>query len=358
MSEANPSRRRRVTNLRVAAQASLMLMGGMKTIILIVAGLVGFGTVDARTENKIDFVRDIQPTLQKSCIECHGPEKAKGKLRLDNKEAAFKGGKDGEVIVSGKADKSELYRRITLPADNDDAMPSKGDRLTKTQTDLIRDWINQGADWPDGVAIGGAAKKGESAAEAPTTTPKLPDYKPTAAEIKAIKEMEALGVAVRPIAANLDWREVNFRAQNVEVIEKALIPMKNVLGLVDVNLGGAKIKDADLVNLKGLINLNRLHLENTPVTDAGLVNLKGLTNLAYLNLYGTAITDVGLGQLDGLTQLKHLYLWQTKTTETGVTKLKQSLPNVEVSTGAEFKEIAKPAEKADEKKDEKKEEKK
>jgi len=67
---------------------------------------------------------------------------------------------------------------------------------------------------------------------------------------------------------------------------------------------------------------------------------------------------VGLGQLDGLTQLKHLYLWQTKTTETGVTKLKQSLPNVEVSTGAEFKEIAKPAEKADEKKDEKKEEKK
>lgn len=340
--------------MSVAAAASLMLMGGMKTIVLIVAGLVGFGTGEARTENKVDFVRDIQPILQKSCIECHGPEKAKGKLRLDTKEAAFKGGKDGEVIVSGKADKSEVYRRITLPADNDDAMPSKGDRLTQTQTDLIRDWINQGADWPDGVAIGGTAKKGESSAESPATTPKLPDYKPTAAEIKAIKELEALGVAVRPIAANLDWREVNFRAQNIDVIEKALIPLKNVLGLVDLNLGGAKIKDADLVNLKGLVNLNRLHLENTPVTDAGLVNLRGLTNLEYLNLYGTAITDAGLGQLDGLTHLKHLYLWQTKTTEAGVANLKKALPNVDISTGAELKEIAKQEEKKDEKKEEKK----
>ncbi|NOS69637.1 MAG: hypothetical protein HOP33_06880 [Verrucomicrobia bacterium] len=341
-------------NLRIAEETFLVLMEGMKKMILIVAGLVGFGTSEARTEDKVDFARDIQPILQKSCVECHGPEKPKGKLRLDSKEATLKGGKDGVVLVSGKADQSEVYRRITLPADHDDVMPNKGDRLTKAQTDLIRDWINQGAEWPAGIVIVSGDKKTDAPVEAATTTPTLPDYKPTAAELKAIKELEALGVEVRPIAAKVDWREVNFRSQSIETIEKSLGALKNVLCLVDINLGGAKIKDADLANIKGLINLNRLHLENTPVTDAGLVHLKGLVNLDYLNLYGTAVTDAGLEHLKELTQLKHLYLWQTKTTTAGVANLKKALPNVDISTGAELKEIAKPEEKKDEKKEEKK----
>lgn len=341
-------------NLRIAVHAILVLMGDMNKMILIVAGLVAFGLGDAGAENKVDFARDIQPILQKSCVECHGPDKPKGKLRLDSKDAAFKGGKGGVSIEAGKADQSELYRRITLPADNDEVMPNKGDRLTKAQTDLIRDWINQGAEWPAGVLIVSASKKAGAADDASPTAPPLPDYKPTAAELKTIKDLESLGVAIRPIAMNLDWREANFRGQSAEAVEKALGLLKNVLCLVELNLAGAKIKDADLANLKGLTNLNRLHLENTPVTDAGLVHLKGLVNLNYLNLYGTAVTDAGLEQLKGLTQLKHLYLWQTKTTTTGVANLKQSLPNVDISTGAEFKEIAKPEEKKDEKKEEKK----
>ena len=50
-----------------------MQVGEMKKMVLIVAGLAGFGTWEVRPENKIDFVRDIQPILQKSCVECHGP---------------------------------------------------------------------------------------------------------------------------------------------------------------------------------------------------------------------------------------------------------------------------------------------
>src|SRR5437899_375697 len=40
-------------------------------------------------ENKVDFAKDIQPILEQTCIKCHGPEKQKGKLRLDSKEAAM-----------------------------------------------------------------------------------------------------------------------------------------------------------------------------------------------------------------------------------------------------------------------------
>lgn len=326
----------------------------MKKLVLIVAGLVGLGNWEARSADKVDFAKDIQPILQKFCVECHGPEKPKGKLRLDTKDAALKGGKDGVVIAPGKADESDLYRRITLPADNDDVMPNKGDKLTKAQTDLIRDWINQGATWPDGVVLASVAPKDEKPKEAAPEIPKLPDYKPSAAELKAIATLESLGVAPRPIAMNVNWRELNLRAQDSPVLDKALVSLKDVLGLVELNLGGTKIKDADLANIKGLINLNRLHLENTPITDAGLVHLKGLVKLNYLNLYGTAVTDAGLKQLEGMTNLKNLYLWQTKTTEAGVANLKKALPQVDISTGVEFKEIVKKEEKKDEKNEEKK----
>src|ERR1700761_3560036 len=99
----------------------------------------------------VDFVKDIQPIVQDACVKCHGPEKQKGDLRLDSKAAAFKGGKDGQIIIPGQADKSDLYRRITLPDGSDDIMPPKGNPLAKEQTDLIKDWINQGAVWPDGA---------------------------------------------------------------------------------------------------------------------------------------------------------------------------------------------------------------
>ena len=87
----------------------------------------------ARAADKVDFAKQIQPLLQQNCVKCHGTEKQKGKLRLDSKEAAMKGGKDGLVIVAGEADKSEMYRRITLPKGNDDVMPNEGPHLHLAQ---------------------------------------------------------------------------------------------------------------------------------------------------------------------------------------------------------------------------------
>jgi len=108
----------------------------MKKCVLIAMTLAGIGRGSDLRDTKVDFVKDIQPLFQQSCIKCHGPEKQKGDLRLDSKAMAMKGGKDGVAITAGQADKSDLYRRITLPAGSDDIMPSKGDPLTKAQTDL------------------------------------------------------------------------------------------------------------------------------------------------------------------------------------------------------------------------------
>ena len=277
----------------------------------------------AEASAAVDFTKDILPILQKSCIECHGPEKQKGKLRLDSKAAAMKGGQDGVVIVAGNAAKSDFYRRITLAPDHDEFMPSKAKPLAKAQQDAIRDWINQGAAWPE--------KSGGKSAGASALDPAGP--KSSAAELKALAELAKLGVEAREIAMGLNWRQANFRAGAGAVDARAFALLKDMPSLQELNLAATKVSDADLAHIRGLTNLTTLHLEHTKVTDAGLDNLKRLQRLAYLNLFDTGVTDAGLKHLKLLKGLRHLYLAETKVTDAGVADLKAALPGLEINRG-------------------------
>src|SRR5215813_14250838 len=99
---------------------------------------------------KIDFSRDIQPIFERSCYGCHGEKQQMAGLRLDSKKLAFAGGQSGKAIVPGKATESHLYQRVAGIGDQA-RMPMGGQPLAATEIRLIRDWIDQGADWPDGV---------------------------------------------------------------------------------------------------------------------------------------------------------------------------------------------------------------
>ena len=95
----------------------------------------------------VDFARDIQPILEAQCYECHGPEKPRGRLRLDVGALAMKGGETGPAIIPGNSEQSLLVRRI-LGLDDEERMPKEGDPLPDAQIALIRAWIDQGARWP------------------------------------------------------------------------------------------------------------------------------------------------------------------------------------------------------------------
>jgi hypothetical protein len=102
-------------------------------------------------EEPVDFARDIRPILQGSCGACHGVEKQRGKLRLDSKRAALKGGESGLAIVPGKPDESRLIARV-LGLGDEDRMPLDKPPLTSAQIDLLKRWIAAGASWPDALS--------------------------------------------------------------------------------------------------------------------------------------------------------------------------------------------------------------
>ena len=102
----------------------------------------------AQTPASVDFARDIRPILEANCFECHSAKKSRGKLRLDLKAAAFKGGNTGPALVAHNSGESLMVRRV-LGLDGEDRMPLDEDPLPEHQIALLKAWIDQGAAWPD-----------------------------------------------------------------------------------------------------------------------------------------------------------------------------------------------------------------
>jgi mono/diheme cytochrome c family protein len=132
-------------------------------VLAIVAGVWAtafIGTARA-DEKKVDFNTDIKPIFKQSCIKCHSLDNPKHKaasgFNMSSKEEAMKGGKTGKDIVPGNANDSLLYKLLlgtaTVDGEDIEAMPKKkkGEDwkgLPEQQIELIKAWINQGADWP------------------------------------------------------------------------------------------------------------------------------------------------------------------------------------------------------------------
>ena len=106
-------------------------------------------TAQLTKQQSVELNVQVRAILAHNCYKCHGAEKIKGDLRLDRKDMIFKGGENGPVIVPGNVGASELFRRINLPSDHKDAMPSKGKKLSESDIAIISFWIQKGAPWPD-----------------------------------------------------------------------------------------------------------------------------------------------------------------------------------------------------------------
>ena len=273
----------------------------------------------------VNFSKRVLPIFQKNCISCHGPdEQAKG-LRLDSVADIMDANADGLLLVAGKADESELFRRISLPEDDQEIMPPSdfGSPLSTADQELIKQWINEGANFDQ--------QDLETSNEADT----IVVASPVAAEDLA--KLTQMGALAAPIAQDTNLIQVDFSQISSQIGDEQLTllqPFKEQLHWLDI--GGTKITDDGLAKLAVFPNLVRLHLENTSIGDNGLQHLQTLTRLTYLNIFNTQVSDVGLEHLKPLEKLDQIYLWKTQVTEAVAEKLMADRPNLAVNLGWEY----------------------
>ena len=123
------------------------------SLVLVVAAAFATHANDADGRH---FRERVKPLLDSRCISCHGPDKVKGALRLDSREALLKGGENGPAIVPGQPAHSLLLQAV-MHTKKDLEMPPK-DKLTTNDIAVLEKWIRDGAPWPEAEALAAVPK--------------------------------------------------------------------------------------------------------------------------------------------------------------------------------------------------------
>jgi hypothetical protein len=130
---------------------ALRLFPGLFLALSISGGSVG----------AVDFAKDIQPFLEKKCLGCHNPNTAKGDISLSTAAEVLH--PEAELVIPGKALASDLYLVATPEEPGEKPyMPDEGEPLTEAEAELLRQWIDAGAEWPEGLVLREASKADKS----------------------------------------------------------------------------------------------------------------------------------------------------------------------------------------------------
>ena len=108
----------------------------------------------ATADEPVDFSKHIAPIFAQHCVRCHSPGNSKGDVSL----ATFDDLKSNEYVIAGDPEGSYLIELVTSQDGEPPAMPKEAKPLSDGEVDLLRQWVGQGAKWPDGVVVKEKAK--------------------------------------------------------------------------------------------------------------------------------------------------------------------------------------------------------
>lgn len=276
----------------------------------------------------------ISPIMNSRCTGCHNNEKKKGDLLLTSYANIMKGGKNGEVIIPGDIEASELFRRISLPEEHDDFMPSEGKRpLTQQEVDIIEWWIISGAPAAGFITELDTEKKITETVSSYLGLDKnnLLNKEVAAADRSVIDSLQLQGFIINRLMKDNYFLDANFSLSERTI---TMGDLELLLGLKEqliwLDLRNSQLKDDHLEKIGQLENLIKLDLSGNPISDKGIVHLTNLTNLESLNLYNTNVSEGLLEVLPKMTRLQKIYLWQTEINLSLVNRIELVNKNLQV----------------------------
>ncbi|MEX2671449.1 MAG: DUF1549 domain-containing protein [Phycisphaeraceae bacterium] len=138
---------------RSGERAATILIAGLALVLITASSTMAEETEGDTAAQPNDFAHQVAPILRNRCGDCHTGEEREGGLSLNTLESMLRGGRGGPAVVPGDADVSFIYEIITDP-DPEMRMPPEEERMPAEEIAIIRAWIEAGAPWEDGFALG------------------------------------------------------------------------------------------------------------------------------------------------------------------------------------------------------------
>jgi len=104
-----------------------------------------------KSENEHYFLTQVKPVLQQHCLRCHNGALPPPALNLTSKAVVFKRSASGrDYILPEDPDCSLLISAVQRGGTHPKMMPRTDVSLTEDQIGMLREWIEDGAYWPEG----------------------------------------------------------------------------------------------------------------------------------------------------------------------------------------------------------------
>lgn len=275
--------------------------------------------------------------LDSYCVSCHGPDKEKGRLRLDIPERALGKGKSKALaIIPHDSSNSETIVRIRLDPEHDDKMPPpKKPQPTAEEMEQFVAWIDAGGPWPEtGMQAALRAYAAQNPSKNKSSVSPQASQSPlsfSSAEQEFLRALIQEGVTVN----YLDWEKpglmISFQHIDKPITLQKIERLKPIASkIIWLDLGHTQLNKNTLKSISMFTQLQRLHLEKSNIESQSLAPLRALKHLNYLNLYDTPIDNKAVAILQDMPQLRKVFLWQTKINQQGINKLKSANPQLEI----------------------------
>lgn len=253
----------------------------------------------------------VAALLESRCVACHGPRKQKAGLRLDELEGL------ASVIAPGRVAESELFRRIALPIDAEDAMPPDDERVSDRELLAVLHWINAGA---------------------PTEA-----FERRWSQERASLDLAAglldevgakTGARITPLDGGTDGGvRVDFSLGDEPPGAERFAALAPVGPRVrELSFAGQRLDSSAVAVLPALPALERLHAERSTLDDQGLAQIvQGAPDLRYVNVHSTAVTAGSLDAVGTLARLERLVLLGTAIPAPQLAAFRASHPAIRVT---------------------------
>lgn len=285
-------------------------------------------------EEALAFGHVIKPILEKKCISCHGPNKKKGELRLDEMEFFLTGGETGPALDNTDWEKSLLLHRIFLPMEDEEHMPPKGkSQLTEQEIELLQAWVLDSARFDKKVNQYPQESTFFALAKGLFDTKDQKTYAFPFADKGTIAKLNNEYRVIQAIYPDSPGLRVSFFGK-AQFNAKALDELSKIKEqVVDLNIQNMPLKDADLEKLANFPNLETLNLNFTGIDGSGLSSLDKLKMLRQISLSGNPLSSQVVKTLGDLQQLERLYVWNTNLQADQIAALIASMPNTRIESG-------------------------
>ncbi len=303
-----------------------------------------FNSLSDINPDSLKIYKDIiHPLIQNQCLACHNTEGNYGGLILEKYSDLFKEADHDIPVVPGSPDRSEMLKRVSLPLHYEKTMPPQKAGFSYTDIQILRYWIENGADSLTSFNSEMMSKELISLIHRDygldyNPKPYYEKVKVDSLDETLLSELRGAGFRVNFLGQNNFLLDVEYKGDSIDTGQIHILnKVSNYITFL--KLADCRLSDDLIEEINNIQHLTRIDLSKNQLSGKVTSFLIKQPQLESANLNHTEITQASLQQLLAEAALQRVYVWNTQLIQEEIQNMVRAYPNVEIISQFQFEKV-------------------